>query len=205
MILKRWMNDFEYSGMPDLLEAIVIGVSMGGMQALESILKCFPKQFPAAVIVLQHLSPDRESYLVSLLNHQFEVNIKEAVMNEKIESGNVYIAPTKYHLLIEEDKSFSLSVDEPVNFAIPSIDILFDSAAEAYGDMLMGVILTGANNDGSRGLRTIKQMGGKTLVQDPGTAVAPAMPKAALELTDVDYILPLDEIGPFLVEQAIDG
>ena len=124
--------------------------------------------------------------------------MKQADEKECILPGVIYLAPPGYHLMIEEDKTFSLSVDSPVNFARPSIDVLFETEADAYGARLVGVILTGANSDGSRGLKKIKDSGGLVLVQDPESAEAATMPRAAVEGTEVDYVLPLEEIGPFL-------
>jgi len=112
--------------------------------------------------------------------------------------GKIYIAPPNYHLLVEEDKTLSLSTNKHVNFARPSIDVLFETAADVFGEKLVGIILTGANEDGSRGLKKIKESGGLTIVQDPDTAAVDTMPKAAIASTKVDYILPLENIGPFI-------
>lgn len=129
--------------------------------------------------------------------------MKEADEKEEIENGVVYFAPPNYHLLIERDHTFSLSADRRVNFARPSVDVLFESAANAYGSELIGVILTGANNDGARGLKKIKDMGGLTIVQDPASAEARYMPEAAIEeVQTVDYILPLEKIKTILIKLA---
>lgn len=113
-------------------------------------------------------------------------------------AGVVYIAPANYHLLLEQDETLSFSAEEKVNFARPAIDVLFETAADAYGSGLIGIILTGAGSDGSKGLKKIRESGGLVIVQDPATAQADAMPRAAIAITPVDHILPLPEIGPFL-------
>jgi two-component system chemotaxis response regulator CheB len=110
----------------------------------------------------------------------------------------VYVAPANYHLLVEEDQTLSMTVGEKVNFARPSIDVLFETAADVFSAGLIGIILTGAGTDGSKGMKSIKESGGLTIVQDPGTAESDAMPKAAIAITVIDHILPLPEIGPFL-------
>ena len=124
--------------------------------------------------------------------------VKQADEKEKIVPAMIYIAPPNYHLLVEDDRTFSLSVDELVNFSRPSIDVLFESAADAYGKRLIGIILTGANSDGSNGLKKIKECGGMAIVQDPESSEADTMPRAAIKATKVDYVLPLEEIGTFL-------
>src|ERR1035437_2700739 len=151
-------------------EAIVIGVSSGGLNVMKIMFSLLPKDFDTPIIIVQHIGPRSGSLLIKLLNDKSNLHIKEADEKEKIEHGIVYIAPPNYHLLIERNKTFSLTVDERVNFARPSIDVLFESAAEAYKNKLIGVILTGSNNDGTNGLKRIKEYGGLTIVQDPATA-----------------------------------
>jgi len=182
-----------------MFDAIVIGVSMGGMHALKTVLGVLPIEFPIPIIVVQHQGHAESGTLATLLNRQLTINIKEAEFNENIVGGHVYLSSPGYHLLVEQDKTFAFSIDPPLNYSRPSIDILFESAAEAYQDKLMGIILTGANADGSHGLATIKQYGGLTLVQDPATAEAAAMPAAAIEATAVDYVLSLDSIAEFIL------
>jgi two-component system chemotaxis response regulator CheB len=130
------------------------------------------------------------------------LNIKEADEKENIQAGYVYFAPPNYHLLIENDKTFSLSTDEKVNYSRPSIDVLFESAANAYGPRLAAIILTGANNDGAEGLRRIKQKGGLVIVQDPQSAENSYMPAAALKAVKPDFVLSLVEIGRWLTQAA---
>jgi len=179
---------------------ITIGVSAGAMEALSVIIPKLPATFSIPVVIIQHISPHSDNYMTRYLNTISDIYVKEVDEKEKVRPGVVYTAPPNYHVLLEDDETFSLSVDERINFARPSIDVFFESAADVYRSLLMGVILTGANNDGSKGLKFIKKMGGTTIVQDPKTADVDGMPKAALESTKVDYILPLEEIGPFLAK-----
>lgn len=162
-------------------EAIVIGSSMGGMAALSEIMPALPNEFKLPIIVVQHRYADSDEFLSEYLNKLSAVNIVEAEDKSRIEPGTVYLAPSDYHLLVEHNKTISLSRDLPINFSRPSIDVLFDSAAEVYHDKLIGVILTGANSDGSLGLKKIKEHGGLTIVQNPDTAQASIMPKSAIE------------------------
>lgn len=181
-------------------EAIVIGVSSGGMAALKYIFSALPAGFSLAIIVVQHVSARSDNQWITLLNDISSLNIKEADEKENIEPGNVYIAPSNYHLLIEKDKSFSLTIDERVNFARPSIDVLFETAAEAYRNKLIGIILTGSNNDGSRGIKRIKEYGGLAIIQDPETAESSYMPSSAMTTIQPDHILPLENIVALLTK-----
>lgn len=179
-------------------EAVVIGVSAGGLKALSTIFSHLPAKFPLSVIVVQHTHPTSDDFLARHLNEVCRLKVKQADEKERIESGAIYIAPPNYHLLIEEDRTFSLTFDAPVNFARPSIDVLFESAADAYQKNLIGIILTGGNDDGSRGLKSVRASGGLAIVQDPKTAEAEAMPRAALASAKPDYVLSLEKIGVFL-------
>lgn len=148
-------------------EAIVIGVSAGGLSALNRILPDLPSDFTLAVIIVQHMHTTGDNFLSSYLNDKCNLNVKEVDDKESILKNTIYIAPPNYHLLVEADRTFSLSIDEPVNYARPSIDVLFETAADVYTTNLIGVILTGANTDGSHGLKRIKASGGLSVVQDP--------------------------------------
>src|ERR1035437_4106542 len=181
-------------------EAIVIGVSSGGMNAMKVMFSLLTKDFNTPIIIVQHISAHSDNQWIKLLNNQSNLSIKEADEKENIEQGKVYIAPPNYHLMIEKDKTFSLTIDERVNFARPSIDVLFESAAEAYKDKLIGVVLTGSNADGSAGLKRIKECGGLTIVQDPATAESAYMPQSAIAATIPDYILPLKDITELLIK-----
>lgn len=181
-------------------EAIVIGVSSGGMKALKIMFALLPADFKTPIIIVQHISPLSENQWIRLLNDKSNLVIKEANEKEKIEPGIVYIAPPNYHLLVELDKTFSLTIEERVNYARPSIDVLFESAAEAYKNKLIGVILTGSNNDGTNGLKRIDEYGGLTIAQDPKTAESPFMPASAITVVKPKYILPLEEIIELLIK-----
>ncbi len=181
-------------------EAIVIGVSAGGMNALKFIFSVLPSGFSIPIIIVQHVSARSDNEWIKLLNDKSNLTIKEADEKEKIETGNVYIAPANYHLMIENDKTFSLTIDEYVNFARPSIDVLFESAAEAYKDKLIGIVLTGSNNDGTKGIKRIKECGGLAIIQDPKTAESSTMPASAIAAIQPDYILSLEKIVQLLVK-----
>ncbi len=179
-------------------EAVVIGVSAGGLEALHFLLPRFVKDFALAVMIVQHLHPHSDKFWIGNLDSKCQVTIKQADEKETIKPGVVYIAPANYHLLVEDDKTLSLSVSGRVNYARPSVDVLFRTVADVYGPHVIGIILTGANNDGSRGLKKIKDQGGMAIVQTPATAVVDSMPRAAIEATTVDYVLSLEEIGALL-------
>ena len=179
-------------------DTVTIGVSSGGMDALSTLLPLLPVGMPQAFIVVQHVHPTSDNYLVEHLNRLCRLPVKEAEEKEPVMPGTIYVAPPNYHLLIEDNRTFSLSTSAKVNYSRPSIDVLFETAAEVYQEALIGIILTGANNDGSRGLKTIKEFGGLVIVQDPATAEVMSMPLAALETVDADYILSLPEIGQLL-------
>ena len=184
----------------DRFEAVVIGSSAGGIKALSMVLSALPREFPLPILVVQHVHPHSDSYLAKILDARCELQVKQADEKEPVLAGVVYLAPPNYHLLVEEDKTLSLSIEAPVNFARPSVDVLFQTAVYAYRNKLIGLILTGANHDGSQGVKDIKQRRGYVIVQDPVTAEAEAMPKAAIAATRVDIILPLDQIGPYLLQ-----
>ena len=183
-----------------MFEAAVIGVSAGGLHALKTILPALPAAFPLPIAIVQHLDAQSDTYLTEYLNRISAITVKEAEDKEAPLPGTAYLAPAGYHLLIEPDRSFSLSVDEKVNFARPCIDLLFESAADAFGPALIGIVLTGANADGARGLKAIKRHGGLAIVQNPKTAEVAFMPKAALEATVVDHVASLEHIALLLRE-----
>jgi two-component system, chemotaxis family, protein-glutamate methylesterase/glutaminase len=172
-------------------EAIVIGVPSGGMKAMKIMFSHLPKGFKTPLLIVQHISAQSDSQWIQLLNDTSNVDIKEVDEKEKIENANVYFAPPNYQLLIEKNKTFSLSIEEKVNYARPSIDVLFESAADAYTNKLIGIILTSSNNSRTNGIKRIQECGGSTIVQDPKTAEAPSMPLSAIQL---DYILSLEDI-----------
>jgi two-component system chemotaxis response regulator CheB len=183
-----------------MYDAVVIGVSAGGMQALKTILPALPRNIPFSIAIVQHTAPTPDSYLAEYLGQISSIPVKEAEDKEPLQLGTAYLAPPGYHLLIEADKTFSLSVDDRVNFSCPSIDVLFESAADVFQDRLIGIILTGANADGSKGLKAIQNVNGLTIVQNPATAEVPFMPQAALSNVLADHILNLEKIAPLLVQ-----
>ena len=160
-------------------DAIVLGASAGALDALSVILPALPKGFPVPVIVVVHVPPDKRSVLAELFRAKCDVDVVEAEDKEPVSGGTVYFAPPDYHLLVEADRSLSLTCEEPVLFSRPSIDVLFESAAEVYGPALIGVVLTGANQDGAAGLAAVVEAGGAAVIQDPPSAFASAMPEAA--------------------------
>lgn len=183
-----------------MYKAIVIGTSFGGHEALKLILPQFEKGFPLAIIVVLHIGEHNNDTFINQLNAICNLVVKEAESMEPILQGTIYFAPPNYHLLIEDDFTFSLSNEERLNFSRPSIDILFESAAWAYTKSLIGVILTGANSDGANGLKVIKELGGKTIVQNPSSALAAAMPRAALEIIKPEKGVELEDIAGALIE-----
>jgi two-component system chemotaxis response regulator CheB len=180
-------------------EIVCIGASYGGLSALQTVLPELASDFPLPVVVVQHRKRDGDDGLCEYLRKRSRLPLIEPNDKEKVEPGHVYLAPRDYHLLIEKS-IFALSTESPVGFARPSIDVTFSSAADVYMDRVVGVILTGANADGARGLARIKSLGGLALVQDPQSAESRAMPEAAIAATSVDRVLPLTEIAPFLNE-----
>jgi two-component system, chemotaxis family, protein-glutamate methylesterase/glutaminase len=179
-------------------ELIVVGTSWGGLHALSRFLEELPPEVEQPIVVAQHRSVEsHDGGLGSLLGGHTRRVVRDAEDKDRLEPGHVYLAPPDYHLLVEPG-SLALSTDEAVQFARPSIDVLFESAADAYGEQAIGIILTGANDDGASGLARIKQRGGVAIVQDPETSERRRMPDAALEAVDADAVLRLEEMGKFL-------
>jgi two-component system chemotaxis response regulator CheB len=185
------------------VDLIVVGCSWGGLKALGVVLGGLPASLPAAVVLAQHRAATSTEALAAALRRHARAPVHEVEDKDPVEPGAIYLAPPDYHLLIEPGGVFGLSVDRPVQFSRPSVDVLFESAAQAYGPRVAAVVLTGANADGANGLRAVKRAGGITVVQDPDTAEQPAMPEAALATGAADKVLPLPEIAPFLVELCV--
>ncbi|HEX3343613.1 MAG TPA: chemotaxis protein CheB [Polyangiaceae bacterium] len=175
------------------VQAVVIGGSAGSVSALGEILPGLPERFPAVLVVV-HLPPSQPSLLAELYAPRCAMRVREAEPFDPIERGTVYIAPADYHLLVERDARCALSVGPAVNFSRPSIDVLFESAADAFGPGLVGVVLTGASGDGARGLSAIHARGGRALVEDPETAEVNAMPRAALAAVPTARVLSVPRI-----------
>ena len=179
---------------------VVMGASAGGVKAFERVLGALPGDFCLPIVICQHILPGAGSDFCRVFDSVTPLAVKEADEKEYPLPGHVYFAPPGYHLLIERDGHFSLCVDEKVCYARPSIDLLFESAAQAWSPALLGVLLTGANEDGAMGIKRIKEGGGRTVVQSPRDAAQPVMPEAAIALQSVDHVLPLDGIGSFLAD-----
>lgn len=178
---------------------IAVGTSLGGFHALETVLGGLPKDFPLPLGVVQHRSSEDSEALTCLLAGCTQLPVIEVEDKQKIEDGRVYICPSNYHLLVDGDH-FALSTDAPVLHARPAIDVFFESAAENFRGNLIGVLLTGMSNDGTAGVQKIKERGGFVVVQDPAAAEGPVMPESAISAVTVDKILPLPQIGPFLLQ-----
>ena len=180
--------------------SVVIGASAGGIEALKVLFSGLQPTFPIPVFVVKHIDAEADDSIVRYLNKNSRLPVSFAEDQKPVENGHIYLAPPGYHMLIEEDCSMSLCVDRKVAYSRPSVDVLFESAAEAYGSHLIAVVLTGANRDGSAGARHIKRQGGIVLVQDPATAEHEVMPRATLADTEVDGVMALPDLAAHLNE-----
>jgi len=187
-----------------MFELICVGASWGGLHAIGRLLADIPDDLEQPIVIAQHRAPDSAAgTFPDIIGRQTPRRVVDVEDKAPIERGRVYLAPADYHLLIEPG-SFALSVDERVKHARPSIDVLFESAADAYREGVIGVILTGANEDGASGLARIKERGGVAVIQDPADAERPLMPRAAIAATVADAVLPLDAIGRFVYGLCVD-
>jgi two-component system chemotaxis response regulator CheB len=180
---------------------IVMGGSLGGMKAARTILRALPPSFPEAIALVLHRQKEADAPLLEIMQLGLTLPLDEVLDKEPLRPGHVWVAPADYHLFVE-DEHLSLSTDEPVNFARPSIDVLFESAADAYGPNVIGVVLTGGNADGASGAASIVRRGGIVIVEDPATAQCPIMPQAAIQATGTSYVRPVEGIASLLVELA---
>lgn len=185
------------------IDAVVIGASAGGIEALTVLLPALARGLRPPVFIVLHLPRDRPSVLAEIFAQKCAVPVREAEDKEMVTSGTVYFAPSDYHLLVDQGPQLALSADDPVHHSRPSVDVLFESAADIYKDRLLGIILTGANEDGASGLAAVHDAGGVTIVQRPDTARAPHMPLSALKLRSADWVLTLNEIAGML--QTLDA
>lgn len=183
-----------------LVEAIVIGASAGGVEALLAILGPLRAGFVLPIVVVLHLPDERRSHLAEVFERRVAMPVLEARDKTPIEAGTLYFAGPGYHLSVEQDRTFSLSLEDRVHYSRPAIDYLFESASDVFGPALAAVLLTGANRDGANGMAHVHQRGGLTIVQDPQEAQAATMPLAALAMHQPDHILPIRGIGRLLVE-----
>ena len=192
-----------YQGMLTQPHLVAIGTSLGGTAALQVLLPTFPPEFPAAIALVFHRGQGSDDTLIHFLRKHCRLPVEEAQDKTPIYPGRLYFAPADYHLLVEDDH-FALSTEPPVSFARPSIDVLFESVADAFAARAVGIVLTGAGHDGAAGLAAIKRRGGLTMVQSPATAESSHMPNAALETGMVDKVLPIEEIVPFLTKWGVN-
>ena len=176
------------------IDAVAIGASAGGVEVLSVLLSALPADCRASFFIVVHIPRERPSLLPEVFGTRCALPVREAEDKEPVQPGTVYFAPPDYHLLVDRGPAFALSSDEPVHFSRPSIDVLFDSAADIYGERLLGLILTGANQDGAEGLAAVGRAGGRTVVQEPGGAAVPFLPEAALQQGPVDFVLSLTQL-----------
>jgi len=188
--------------MPSDIEFVAVGASAGGVEALSVLLQALPAEFPLAIAVVLHIPPGRPNPMPGLFADRCHLPVVEAGDKDVVVAGKVYFAPADYHLLVEPDGTFALSVDAAVHYSRPSIDMLFESAADTYGSRMLGIVLTGASADGAAGLRSIRAQGGRAWVQDPDTARSATMPRAAIDLAGADEILELSRLATNLSRLA---
>lgn len=178
--------------------AIVIGGSAGSLEVLSQVLPALAGQLDAAVVVALHLPREQPSLLCDIFRHRCALDVREAQDKEPLTAGQIFFAPPDYHLLVDTGPSLALSIDPPLHFSRPSIDVLFESAADIYGTALTALLLSGANADGAHGLAVVQRLGGTTCVQSPASAGASAMPEAALALLQPDHVLAPADMAPLL-------
>jgi two-component system, chemotaxis family, protein-glutamate methylesterase/glutaminase len=186
------------------VDVVVIGASSGGLHALQKLLGALPADLPVPVAVVQHRHRDSDDSLLSILRSVTPLQLLEPDDKEPLRPAHVYFAPPDYHLLLAEG-GCELSTDAPVSFARPSVDVLFESAADAFGAGVLAVVLTGANSDGVEGARRVQAAGGMVVVQDATTAEAPQMPQAVIDAGVAHHVLPLEGIAPLLIELCATG
>lgn len=179
-------------------DIIVIGASAGGLAALEKILPTLGSYIPIPIVIVQHISPDSGNAIVNLLQKYSGVELSEPLDKEPILANHIYLAPADYHLMIEKDKTFSLNFGPKENYCRPSIDVLFETASEVYLSRTLGIILTGANTDGTKGCLSIKKYSGTVIAQDPNEATISVMPLGAINANCTDFILNLDDISKMI-------
>ena len=180
-------------------DIVAVAASAGGLTALGRLLGGLPEDFPATIVVVQHLDPRHHSLMAEILSRRTGLRVREAKEGDSLHPHTVYIAPPDYHLLVNRDGTLSLSHSELVHFLRPSADLLFESVAASFKERAIAVVLTGTGSDGAMGVQAIKKMGGTVIAQDEGTSEFFGMPGAAIKTQDVDFILPLDEVADALV------
>jgi len=178
---------------------VAMAASAGGLSALGHVLSVLPADFPAAIVVVQHLDPRHRSLMAEILDKRTPLEVRQAQEGDSVRSGTVYIAPPDHHLLVNGDGTLSLSRSELVHFVRPSADLLFESVAASYQERAIAIVLTGTGSDGSMGIAAIKKLGGTTIAQDEKSAEYSGMPAAAVATKCVDFVLTLDEIAAALI------
>jgi two-component system, chemotaxis family, protein-glutamate methylesterase/glutaminase len=186
-------------------DIIALAASAGGLRALSRVLAALPDDFPATLVVVQHLDPRHRSLMADILNRRTPLRVKQAEEGEQVGPATVYIAPPNRHLLVNQGGTLSLTQTKLVHFLRPSADLLFESVASSYGERAIAVVLTGTGNDGAMGVQAIKKMGGTVIAQDEATAEFFGMPSAAIQSGSVDFVLPLEEISTALVTLVMKG
>jgi two-component system chemotaxis response regulator CheB len=186
--------------MASAFDVVALAASAGGLNALTHVLAALPPDFPAALVVVQHLDRRHRSVMADILARKCRLPVKEAVEGEHLQAGRAYIAPPDRHLLVNPDHSISLTQTELVHFVRPSADLLFESTAASYKDRAIAVVLSGSGQDGAMGVKAIKKMGGTVIVQDAKNAEFTGMPEAAQATGIADFVLPLDDIAPALTQ-----
>lgn len=186
-------------------EIVVIAASAGGLKAISQVLAGLPANFPVAIAIVQHLDPKSRSLMADILSRRTPLQVKQAEEGDRLNSGTVYVAPPNYHLLVNPDRTFSLSRTELVHFVRPSADLLFDSVAASYKERAIAVVLTGTGNDGTMGVRAIHKMGGIVIAQDKETSEFFGMPEATIKTGVVDFILPLPDIPKVLISLVMQN
>ena len=184
---------------PVAFEIVAVAASAGGLTAVGRVLESLPRDFAASIVIVQHLDPRHRSLMADILSRRTSLRVKEASDGEFLQVGAVYIAPPNYHLLVNSDRSLSLTSTELVHFVRPSADLLFESVAASFKDRAIAVVLSGSGSDGAMGVKAIKKMGGTVVIQDEKTSDFFGMPGAAMTTGCVDFVLPLAEIAPALV------
>lgn len=198
----RVVSDAHASLVTDGFEVVVVAASAGGVQALTRLVSELPREFGLPVVIVQHVDPRHRSLLVEILARRSSLDVEAAADGTLLTAGTIYVAPPGSHVLVNADRTLSLSKAELVHFVRPSADLLFESAAAAIGNKVIAVVLTGSGDDGADGVRAVKQMGGTVICQDGATSDFFGMPGAAIATGSVDFVLPLDEIGGALVSLA---
>ncbi|MBW4650379.1 MAG: chemotaxis protein CheB [Kastovskya adunca ATA6-11-RM4] len=205
MTAKKEISSISNSRIYPTFEIVAIAASAGGLKALQKVLSVLPADFPVAIAIVQHLSPQYRSLMAEILNRCTGLAVKQAAVGDRLSAGNVYIAPPNHHLRVNPDGSLSLSQAEREHFVRPAAEVLFQTVAESYGERAIAVVLTGGDSDGEQGVQTIKEKGGLVIAQDQETSQVFGMPSAAINTGCVDWILPINEIPQALMELVFQG